>query len=862
MKKWLLLWGIGLTLSLSPLPFRHFPFHSWGLAHAQEQQQKIALVIGNKDYLKSPLTNPLNDARDMAARLKKLGFKVILEENLVDQKAMKKALLAASKQIQPGGVFLFYYSGHGVQVKGNNYLIPTQVEIRSEEDIEFEALDFNRVLAEIESQRARVNIVILDACRDNPFSVNSKSLGRGLSVVSKAPPGTFIAFATAPGKTASDNATGRNGLYTSALLQSLEQPGLKLEDVFKQTARRVLRQNQDQQPWINSSLIDDFYFLPPSEGAVLTKPDLEKRYSLLILPFQANTSQVSLSYLKNGYPALLNAQLSKIPQLDLMDPEWVRDTLTQQGLNPASIQEPTQAMRLGKLLNVRYILTGSFQGNAQNITVTPRLIDLESEQTLYTQTFQQSSNQPFNFQSQVAEKMAEKMSLLLTAETQRAIQKPVINNPQALQTYVAGEQALLAGHYRQAWQSLSSAVEISPEYLAAHQQLQLATEKLGNTAETIALYQRLLKKPQSPILLWNYLGNYYQMQKDWKQAETAYRKVLQHDSHFLQAYNNLGVLALQSGQSEKVAQNWFQQAVKLNPLDPWAAFNLGKMYYDRKQYEPGLVQFEKAMELSHGKLLKEIQISLYGGTIRLYGQGRNLPGGEKIGEVVFEKQKAKPVVLFQIFDSLGGYSPEERAKIVAERMKIHLLQLTPQHVRQGEMNREVVVQTHNQLIITVGARAAIREMTDRKNLAEKWSKRLLYFLAYESSGYRLKSAAPEDSSEVQYLHEGDELYHQRKYLQALETYKKAVDINWKFYPAHLARAQVYEELGEYAQAEKNFQFVLASDPSYSEALSGLAALYLKTAVYDEAKNYARRALKVDPGSMKARKVLIELNETP
>lgn len=219
---------------------------------------RYALVIGNSNYRKGALKNPVNDARDMTESLKKLGFKVIKVEdgNLA---AMNLAVDEFGQKLRAGGVALFFYAGHGVQVKGENYLIPVDAELKGEEEVPYKTVNVGLVLAKLEQSSSRVNIILLDACRDNPFTRSMRSLRSGLASID-APAGSIIAYATAPGKTAADG-LGRNGLYTSHLLQQMAVPGVKLEDVFKQVRAGVTRDSRNVQvPWETSSLTGDFYF--------------------------------------------------------------------------------------------------------------------------------------------------------------------------------------------------------------------------------------------------------------------------------------------------------------------------------------------------------------------------------------------------------------------------------------------------------------------------------------------------------------------------------------------------------------------------------------------------------------------------
>jgi len=223
-------------------------------------EYRNALIIGNSNYKSSPLDNPINDAKAMAEALRKLNFDVI---ELIDgdKKAMRDSVREfKSRMKQDRGVGLFYYAGHGVQVKGENYLIPVNHDIQEEYDVQDEALRVSTVLSYMQDAGTRMNIVILDACRDNPFARSMRSGSRGLATIYAEGSGSIIAYATAPGSTASDG-TGENGLYTQELLKAINTPGLEIGMVFRHVLAKVQKISKGKQiPWTNSSLIGEFYF--------------------------------------------------------------------------------------------------------------------------------------------------------------------------------------------------------------------------------------------------------------------------------------------------------------------------------------------------------------------------------------------------------------------------------------------------------------------------------------------------------------------------------------------------------------------------------------------------------------------------
>ncbi len=226
------------------------------------QGKRVALVIGNAKYRFSPLNNPVNDATDMAASLRSVGFDVI-EVKDATLKQMREATRRFADKLEVSDVGLVYYSGHGIEVKGKNYLIPVNADIRREYEVVDQAFDASNLLRMMESLQSgtkkRVNILIVDACRNNDLPKSWRSTNSGLARMD-APAGSFISFATAPGQVASDG-QGRNSPYTKHLLNALKQPNVPIEQVFKQVRRNVMDETGGEQvPWENSSLVGDFYF--------------------------------------------------------------------------------------------------------------------------------------------------------------------------------------------------------------------------------------------------------------------------------------------------------------------------------------------------------------------------------------------------------------------------------------------------------------------------------------------------------------------------------------------------------------------------------------------------------------------------
>ena len=235
------------------------------LKEIYKDEKRYALVIGNSNYVQEigSLKNPANDATDMAEELRNSDFEVqlLLNATYVQiREAVRKFHEKLINGPRDQTIGLFYYAGHGIQFQDENYLVPVDAKVQFEDDIVRMCFPVQRmILANMERSNSRMNIVILDACRNNPFPATTRSVNQGLAEMKKAR-GSFIAYATAPGSVAQDG-NGRNGLYTQELLKAVRNPGFTIEKVFKEVRQNVLKLSGEQQyTWDSSNIVGDFYF--------------------------------------------------------------------------------------------------------------------------------------------------------------------------------------------------------------------------------------------------------------------------------------------------------------------------------------------------------------------------------------------------------------------------------------------------------------------------------------------------------------------------------------------------------------------------------------------------------------------------
>ena len=285
-------------------------------AQAQPTPKRVALVIGNAAYPQNGLRNPVNDARAMGATLRLAGFTVISRENATKVQ-MEQAVGEFGRLLAPGSVALFYFAGHGMQVGGRNFLVPVDAKVATEQAVRLETLDVDLVLDQVAAAGTDVNLVILDACRHNPFERRFRAVGGGLAQIN-APKGTLIAYATAPGKVAADGEAD-NGLYTAKLIQAMKTPGLPLEEVFKRVRIEVSRDSKEAQtPWEASSLVGNFYFLGPTTLTVSPAPALDREALHWQSVKDSNDAAQIQTYLdeypKGAFAGLARARLAAMRQ--------------------------------------------------------------------------------------------------------------------------------------------------------------------------------------------------------------------------------------------------------------------------------------------------------------------------------------------------------------------------------------------------------------------------------------------------------------------------------------------------------------------------------------------------------------------
>ncbi len=257
-------------------------------------EKRIALVVGNARYPNNPLANPENDARLIAGSLRKLGFEVTERLNLGSREFRKEVIDFANRTEGQEGIALLYYAGHGVQVDGKNYLIPVDIALNDERTVKWESIDIERFLGEMGKPGRQARIVVLDACRDNPFLGKTRAIQAAGGLAEMRAYGSLIAYASAPGAAAEDGPPGTNSVYSRHLAHEMQSEGLQIEEMFRNVRVKVYRDTAERQiPWDHSSLTVKVVLNPSrSSGGEAASAETQRRMDETLRKLEAQRAQL------------------------------------------------------------------------------------------------------------------------------------------------------------------------------------------------------------------------------------------------------------------------------------------------------------------------------------------------------------------------------------------------------------------------------------------------------------------------------------------------------------------------------------------------------------------------------------------
>ena len=576
------------------------------------QERRLALIIGNGHYPVRNLANPGNDAKSMEKALKEIGFEVKKYKNL-KQKEMARAIDDFGNSLKNYDVGLFFYAGHGIQTNGFNYLIPVDAVLKTESDVEFNCVRVDRVIGKMETAKNNVNIVILDACRDNPYerSWTRSARGRGLATVT-SPVGSVIAFATSPGNTALDG-SGKNGLFTSGLLKYLKEPDITAIQMFQKVTAYVQKEsNGNQLPWISTSLIGDFYLVQGSgktdNTIVIKNKDVDvlntenTEVSVAVLPFRNYTGNTDQEWLVEGQHETLINELSKISQVK---PLRVISRSTVNSFKNFEKSIPD----LAREINVEFLVEASVFSFGDSITLQLRLIQVyPKEDVVWAQSYSSDFYNILKLHSNIAGEIAKKMNMDLSSEDIEKLPPPRQVNPASYKAYLRGMyhiHQLTPDGMKKGLEYFHEAIRIDPIDPFAYAGLALGYLEIGHGPfdpgdsyiKAAAAAFQAYKLDTTIAVVYTAMAELYTYSFwEFDKGEKYFKRALELNPNSDQAHYHYAWALYRFGRMEEAIVE-HELAQKYAPFDPHITAFLGVLYGYDGRYEDAIREAEKSFEM-------------------------------------------------------------------------------------------------------------------------------------------------------------------------------------------------------------------------------------------------------------------------
>ena len=522
-----------------------------------QDQKRLALVIGNANYDDGKLKNPVNDALLIAKTLDSLGFDILLDTNIVNKMEFEEAIIEFGDKREGYDVGFIYYAGHGMQINGQNYLLPTKVDFQKERDVQMKALDVQKIMLYLTDISDQVNILVLDACRNNPFEENWNSMSRsfggkgsGLAKI-VAPTGTLIAYSAYEGKTAPDG-EGDNSVYSQSLAKNMFVKDISIDQVFRNVRTEVLKAtNGAQNPEEVSQLTGDGFYLLRSD-------------------FKEEFDQIDLSFEEENYVDAL-VSLSEI-------------LAKQPNSNKAYQLRGNAFKELGKYEKAEADYTKAIELNPEN--PDPYI----SRSNLYTQHGAITWGGAEAGMQKAADDYAKAINL---DPEKRNLNE---NRYEADEKYSKGIRFYNLTQYSRAEAYYSKAIELSPKYTDAYYNRARAYEKLKQYDKAEADYNKTIELDAKYINAYSKRANLYTILNQYDKAEADYTKAIELDSQNLELYTNRADFYKDIEQYEK-AEVDYTKTIEMDPEYFFHYYNRADLYKILKKYDEAEADYTKAIEL-------------------------------------------------------------------------------------------------------------------------------------------------------------------------------------------------------------------------------------------------------------------------
>lgn len=569
--------------------------------------KRFALLIGNSNYIHGGnLHNPVNDVRDIKRALESLGFTVIKYENCT-QKEMKMAINDFGRRLNSQDVGLFFYAGHGVQVRGRNYLLPVDAKLDSEQDAEYDCVRADRILAKMEAAGSKTNIVILDACRDNPFerAWRRGQKGTGLAFMN-APSGSLIAYSTAPGQTALDG-RGRNSPYTTALLNNIDTPNITVIQMFQRVRATVMdRSGKKQIPWESTSLRGDFCF---SEKEGINEKTKEDKTTVRVISLEDIFTKQEIEEMKKA-EALKKAQIQDTIKAHTrsieLNPEDERSYLgrgfayIENQQYSKAIQDFTKAIEL-KPNHVNAYMLRSLSYNCLK-QYKKEMQDLTQAIKLNSDSVKDDSATCVKSYIELIERNKDNVDI-----AKRITQIVELKPKNYFLFYVRAHGYIRLEQYEKAVSDLTKAIKLSSNDDELYMARAEACRNLKQYSKAIQDYSKAIELDRKDVQTYRNRASCYRALKQNQKAIRDYTKIIELKPNYRWAYEIRARWYRELKQHTKAIQD-YKKIIELTAKDSaqeWLANEgLATYYFELKQYGKAIQAFTKLIELnpksSHG----------------------------------------------------------------------------------------------------------------------------------------------------------------------------------------------------------------------------------------------------------------------
>ena len=592
--------------------------------------------------------------------------------------------------------------------------------------------------------------------------------------------------------------------------------------------------------------------------------------NLAVVNFYCDSSAMEKDWLGVGFAETLSEKLTRLSNVNVIEREKQRPVLNEIGVDINQKFDSKMGQTLGQTLGADYLISGDLEEKNNELNVKFQLFDVKDGAIVAEERLSGPTDSVFDLQAELALKVSKYFNTPVSDEVKEELYFMPTQSMASFEKFSSGLQLYETNRIDEAYNFFLGSVKEDTVFLDAHRYFEYTSRKLGKLDDFIANYEAMLvKEPENPVLM-NYLGNGYFDKGDLVKAEELYKKSIKIAPTFGNPHNNLATVYAFTG-NFKEALSEYEKGLKYSERKAPVYYNMGLCYMNMGDKETAKTYFAKALEIdSKNPDFVAARYYLHGFKVIVNYREKNVPGST-FGEILLN---CEPV--FEIQTEAGGFSPVERARIVAGRLQTMINDgLEPYELKIGKINEQIVIKTASeQLIMTFTKDMAVREDSTPEKLAEHKMNILKDIMSssttvsYTSGGYVLQGVSDKSkvkdmegtSEEATCLHRGDAYYSEGKVDLALGEYNKALEINPSFAPAHFCIGVIAYDKKDYEEATVSFNEAIKNSPEYMDAYIWLGKTFMEEGKKEEAKEVFVKAMELDIENSKLERYMDEVSQ--